>query len=374
MKVGILSFHASHNYGSMLQNWALQRFLSKSGISCETINLRTEKQRHIYYFPIKYSSKRYIYNAFMHPVKFLQIIAKWIKFELFLKQNIILTEKEYHDWAEIMDDLDQFGYDAIICGGDQIWNMTCADWDISYLLPSKKERIKKISFSPSFGPDSSLILGDEHFRETICRYLYDFEHISVRDSGSNIILEKLLGKKVSVMPDPTLLLESADYEILIIKRIVSSKYVFFYSPFPKREAEDLASRIADKEGKTLVSSTTRFPSQILNKSDTIRYNLNSGPKEFLNFVKHADFVCGQSYHLLVFALMFHKEFVIFNGQFDERIQTLLNMCSLEDRVISIDNPVFKTYRPIDFDNVDAVLQQLRIQGSEFLCSALSHIC
>ena len=27
MKIGILSFHASHNFGSMLQNYALQQFL-----------------------------------------------------------------------------------------------------------------------------------------------------------------------------------------------------------------------------------------------------------------------------------------------------------------------------------------------------------
>lgn len=74
-------------------------------------------------------------------------------------------------------------------------------------------------------------------------------------------------------------------------------------------------------------------------------------------------MCGQSYHLLFFALMFHKEFVIFNGQFDERIQMLLKMCALEDRVMSIDNPVLITYHPMDFDTVDTVLQQLRIQGS-----------
>lgn len=32
MKIGILTFHASHNYGSMLQAYALQSILKKWGM------------------------------------------------------------------------------------------------------------------------------------------------------------------------------------------------------------------------------------------------------------------------------------------------------------------------------------------------------
>lgn len=48
MKVGILTFHASHNYGSMLQAYALQQTVLKLGHECEIINLRTAVQKSMY--------------------------------------------------------------------------------------------------------------------------------------------------------------------------------------------------------------------------------------------------------------------------------------------------------------------------------------
>lgn len=44
MKTGILTFHASHNYGSMLQAYALQQTVLSLGHECEIINFRTERQ------------------------------------------------------------------------------------------------------------------------------------------------------------------------------------------------------------------------------------------------------------------------------------------------------------------------------------------
>ena len=46
MHIGILTVHAPHNFGSMLQNYALQQFLIAEGHSVETINLRNEKQKY----------------------------------------------------------------------------------------------------------------------------------------------------------------------------------------------------------------------------------------------------------------------------------------------------------------------------------------
>lgn len=44
-RIGILTFHASHNYGSMLQAYAMQTYLKKRGIEAENINLRTNIQK-----------------------------------------------------------------------------------------------------------------------------------------------------------------------------------------------------------------------------------------------------------------------------------------------------------------------------------------
>ena len=47
-EIGILTFHAAHNYGSLLQNFALQRTLATLGYSPITINLRTAQQKEKY--------------------------------------------------------------------------------------------------------------------------------------------------------------------------------------------------------------------------------------------------------------------------------------------------------------------------------------
>ena len=55
--VGIITFHASHNYGSMLQAYALQQTILDMGMKCEIINLRTPRQRKMY--------SRYIHRSLL---------------------------------------------------------------------------------------------------------------------------------------------------------------------------------------------------------------------------------------------------------------------------------------------------------------------
>ena len=52
MKIGILTFHASHNYGSMLQAYALQTYLMEKGYDVYIINLRIWAQKNKYSHPL----------------------------------------------------------------------------------------------------------------------------------------------------------------------------------------------------------------------------------------------------------------------------------------------------------------------------------
>ena len=47
-KIGQLTFHASHNYGSVLQAYALSRQLQLMGYETEFINLRPQSQKDAY--------------------------------------------------------------------------------------------------------------------------------------------------------------------------------------------------------------------------------------------------------------------------------------------------------------------------------------
>ena len=47
-KIGQLTFHASHNYGSVLQAYALSKELQILGHETEFINLRPQSQKEVY--------------------------------------------------------------------------------------------------------------------------------------------------------------------------------------------------------------------------------------------------------------------------------------------------------------------------------------
>ena len=77
MKIGIITFHAAFNYGSMLQAYAMQTFLERQGHHVEIVNFRPLSQKKGYSKPIDFTTKANI--------------KKSIKRILFVKTPKIIT-------------------------------------------------------------------------------------------------------------------------------------------------------------------------------------------------------------------------------------------------------------------------------------------
>lgn len=152
MKIGIITFHAAHNFGSMLQAYALQTFLSSKGHKVEIINYRSCQQKNLYFKPLfsKYAFKhpKFFMQCLIHPSNTVAMIEKWNRFEHFLSNHLNLT-KEYSDLRELKEA--NFSYDVIISGSDQIWNNNPADFSEAYMIPFADKCIK-IAYAPSLGP------------------------------------------------------------------------------------------------------------------------------------------------------------------------------------------------------------------------------
>lgn len=361
-KIGILTFHASHNYGSMLQAWALQNYLISRGYDVEDINLRISSQKRMYPNPLGHLGPHVIKSFISNPWLFCQNVRKWYKFEVFLKNKLKLTKKEYHDWDDIYKDLPGLNYDAIVCGGDQIWNTTCRDFNKSFFLPAPLPNIKKISYAPSMGGFLSRF-SDEKTINFIQSSLLDFDFISVRETTTGHFLSDILGKDVEVIPDPTLLLTEEDYNQLIPSApIIKGDYILYYTPRYVKESEEIAYQLGKYYSLPIVSTNTQY-----HNPHFITHN-SVGPIEFLNILKHAKFVCGQSFHLIIFALLYHKDFVALDGDKDLRMLNLLELCNLKDRAISLKNPQIGGYSVINERKIDAVLQKLREKGIQYINS------
>lgn len=347
-KVGIITFHASHNYGSMLQAYALQQVVLGMGFDCEIINFRTERQKKMYRPDFCQGG---IYERFKRLIVQLPYINQLYKksslFEAFLKNDLILSDREY----ETLEDLEQetFHYDYYISGSDQIWNTACLDFDWAYFLSFVKHG-KKIAYAPSMGA-SPEILEKKLDLNCFTSLLQGYDRLSVREPRTAEFIQKSFINEIFVTLDPTLLLSSKQWNDLIdTTPIIQGDYIFLYSP--KSESfyptYKLAEDISKHYGIKVVLS--KVPKYWCDKKRWCNFEIRAdvGPKEFLNLCKNAKLVCCDSFHAVVFSILLQKPFAVINGMDDSRIANLLNLTDLQCHSIELNGQIEDSIFNTDF--------------------------
>ena len=325
MRVGIITFHASHNYGSVLQAYALQQTVMSLGHECEIINFRTQRQIDLYkpfYCQNRFRAKL---KALLYPILAVAVRGKYEKFESFINEKYVMSASQY----ATVDELSQtaFDYDAVICGSDQIWNTNCYDFDEAYLL-TFINNVRKIAYAPSMGPRAALALIPNK-QELFNNIIPQFDFISVRENASKEVIEKICGLTADVVVDPTLLLNSEYWNQLSgTKPLVAGDYIFFYSPWDNIEVYDEAIKIASEmHTKLVISLPYWYPK--FHRNPNVVYFVNSGPLEFLNLVKYSRMVIGASFHAVAFSIIYGKQFYAVDGMNDNRVSNLLRPLSIE---------------------------------------------
>lgn len=294
-KIGILTFHASHNFGSMLQAFALQHTLQKMGHLVQIINFRSEVQRAQcsgpYHKPVE-GVRGFVRKLILSPFK-KDLTGKYNKFESFIKMELNCTPV-YATVQEVLANCASF--DFYICGSDQIWNSTARDFSWLYFLPFRTGN--KIAYAPSAG-DKVLLPQD---KEKIVDLLSYFSAISVREQKLADVLGTLLPTKPQVALDPTLLLTAEKWASHIDKKpLVKGDYLFVYAPY--RMPALLKTIPTDNKMPLVIASP--FDVVALYSRQYVK-RLNTGPWEFLNLIYHSKGVVSGSFHAAVFAKLFKK--------------------------------------------------------------------
>ena len=89
--IGILTFHKSVNYGSVLQAWALQRMLTMKGIESEIIDYEPEKYGDLYDVFLKPGRPHFLVKN-INRVPVMTILARQQKsFARFRRDNLRLS-------------------------------------------------------------------------------------------------------------------------------------------------------------------------------------------------------------------------------------------------------------------------------------------
>lgn len=320
MKIGILTFQWSNNYGAALQSFALKTFLSKKG--CYEVQVIDYKK----VYPKAKSSlssklKDFILFFLLIPDK-KKIKMRNIRFDKFRTDFFELTKK-YHDQKE----LDGIDFDYLFFGSDQIWNpkLTGGNLDPIY-FGYFDTRAKRIAYSASIGERNVRQCDVERIKE----YLSGLDCISVRESQMLDEISKYTNKQLVHTLDPTLLLDEEEYRAVASKKILNDKYLLIYQNTRNNEIYKIAEQVAKKRGLKIyeVGYRRQFP------STGIPLIESAGPREFLALYRDAEYVVTNTFHGTVFSIIFKKQFISIplKGR-EHRVVSLAQKLGLDNRLV-----------------------------------------
>lgn len=365
MKIGVMTFHASYNCGSMLQAFALQQTLiRKYGAEVEIIDYSNWHQRNMYnLFDMRPNKNAMKYDfAILPHISVMQKLR--LDYKKFLNTHLIVTNKRYTRWNQLPGV--EKAFDMLIAGGDQVWNIRCRDHDDAYYLNFAKN-IRKVAYSPSLGAQNVL----EHAQDpNVYRgYLKDFECLSVREGNGQKWLQELTGCEIPIIADPTLLLTPEEWKEWLPLEDIKGKYIFNYAFYHDRPETNRAIQQISKKLNMPVY-TIDYKSWCLYKLTEygIEKYKNAGPIAMVSLMKNASLVLTQSFHGTLFAAMFGRPFWSYhapqiNNPNDDRATYLLNQLGLIDRYVVIDELAKKDeddlLRKYDTNAVNLNIQRMR---------------
>ena len=351
--VGILTFHWAPNYGAVLQSWALQEYLNQRGFDAEIIN----------YVPSNH--KPSLKHCFM--TRHIKTVTHRIKeyrrerkIKTFRRARLKCSSITYKSNKELVSAPPL--YDYYIAGSDQIWNPYFTmrgqgGITLSYFLDFVPKSKRCIAFSSSFGCKSL----SNQVEQTIFPVLKRFYSISTREKEGVEILRKM-GLNAVQTADPTFLLDTARYDELIKETNRFNNDIFVYILHgQKNYASNLINRVMQTTKKTICEKDiTLLP-------------------EWLEHIRDSHYVLTNSFHCVVFCLLFHTKFYVFDVRgkdMGSRLSTLLGCLGLEDRLIDLSESNSLSDKqinaPIRWEAVDEKIETIRSTAKTYLYNALEN--
>lgn len=332
-KIGILTFHKSINYGSVLQSWALSRVISKRFV-VEIIDYEPQNYEFLYanyrqwnsWNNIKYNLKRMPLSSALNNQRQL--------FKKFRDEQLPLSRKKYNynNGCDIKEE-----YKGIVVGSDQVWNIRAKDCDPIFFLPFNYSG-NKVSYACSINDTDYT---EKNLPSNLASEIFDFDFISIREESGKNKLEQFIAKqkKVYTLLDPTLLCNSSEYDSLLNDRIVDGKYIFLYNVWTSEAGIQAAKFLSEKLNMpvyTIMTASNVKEINLLKKSGILVDTVRTSPSDFLNFFKYASYIVTESFHGTAFSLIFEKPFVcVSNRTNDERLNNILTLVGLKDRYMKL---------------------------------------
>jgi len=369
MKIGILTYHRSHNYGAVLQAVGLRLCLEEMGHEVHYVDYWPEYHRRMYAF---FDSKAFARFDFLHKIRFLQLFAgkapkialRRRAFNRFIAEHIEPYCTPYGPGEE---------FDVIVYGSDQIWRKQLAwngQFNPVYFGFNELKAEGGVAYSPSMGI-IDLNDDDYQFLHTVLAEKR-FKKISARESDLRDTLLELGFKDVALTADPAFLPGRTRWESKfrsLGERPVRDRYVLYYNLMDYSVNTEMVEELARSRGLRLL-----FLNAGVKKMFEGRNHISvAGPEEFMALIKHAEYVVTTSYHGLVFSIMFHRPFITGFKDNSGRARTLLDRLNLSGRFVDMSTTLgsVNALPEIDWSDVDARLAAFVGDSKQYLRAALS---
>lgn len=417
MKVNLVTFAPHPNFGTCLQSYALNYVLRKMGHDVEFIyNRREEPPQPLkgyiiscgMWFLRKFLSEQqisklkgklkpqrlapkidlapYIITLPNHPILramsnmpgYKWFAKKWYYGNLQKRKVYNFTFKDGNfkmrrlytkaDYAKVVKDADLF-----ITGSDQIWNPFCGGFNPMMFLEFVNDGTKCIAYSSSIS-QSKIHPSVEQRMKTD---LQKFSHIAVREQRSVDLLDALLGRDdVKLVVDPTYLLTADEWEQFgdnaKLEFELPENYIFCYFVGDKRV--DVYERMV-QDVKKFTGIDKVIALECYNRKLTFGGGFtyqNAGPYEWVYLLRHASYVCMDSFHATVFALKFQKEFVHTmknsdseSGSQNTRMYDILSRYGILYKNYN-DDGGREWQNPIDYNRLTPLIEKEINESMEFL--------
>lgn len=367
----ILTHAIFHNFGGLLQAYALQAAVQRLGIQCSTIDylqrgwrdwMRAQGPRakcrywltHIRMLlgSRKDQTPRYLRPFLARPFKshFMQLLPLGDK----SLPNTRLAKAH-----------------AFIVGSDQVWRGQYAR-DMESLpfffldFATQQQRQRSIAYAASFGADEWE--GTPEETAECARLLKDFKAVSVREHSGIRLCREVFGVEAVQMPDPTLLLEAADYSRVICRwwtRRLPEPFMSVYLLDETEEKRALTQAVA--------GSAKLYPQQLTAHGDAARAmdRIPLSVPQWLRCMRDCECLLTDSFHGCVFAIIFNKPFVCLGNESrgNARFDSLLGTFGLQERLLTkpTAGQVAECMRaPIDWVQVNAIRHSEQLRAFDFL--------
>lgn len=371
MKIGILTQALRVNYGCLMQNYALQQTLKKLGHEPVTVDFSLR---------YKYASRFRQVLGWINRMRLYYLNHVRISpcFELRPKENLQFYIAKYtREWVrknlettrdilyfEQLEDIDrEYEFDAYVVGSDQVFVPYYASWFMGKFL--HRLGVKMYAYAASFGK-SNWILSPDETKETQ-NLVSNFSAISVREESGVALCKTYWDVNATHVLDPTLLLDAEDYLKTI--QLQPQKDVLFAYILDSNKLKDEIVQSAVNHLKLNVVHCMPEEELINGITKDIDNCVYPPVDQWLNGFNNAKYIVTDSFHGMVFSIIFKKPFVVIGNATRgmARFESLLSLLGLKDRLVdSVSKAMGIMDDPIDYDSVHAIILAKRKEALDFL--------